>query len=79
MDAAKYWACRSGPRRRWTAFLRQLARRGLRGVKLVISDAHEGIKTAISKVLHATWQRCVVAAFVGTAFVQEDAEAASKQ
>jgi len=30
--------------RRWTAFVRKLARRGLRGVKLVISDAHEGIK-----------------------------------
>jgi len=40
----------------WTAFLRKLARRGLRGVKLVISDAHEGIKAAIAKVLHATWQ-----------------------
>src|SRR5215468_8325252 len=44
----------------WTAFLRKLARRGLRGVKLVISDAHEGIKAAISKVLNATWQRCRV-------------------
>lgn len=44
----------------WTAFLRKLARRGLRGVKLVISDAHEGIKAAVSKVLHATWQRCRV-------------------
>jgi putative transposase len=81
----------------WTEFLRKLARRGLRGVKLVISDAHEGIKAAVAKVLHATWQRCrvhfmrnvlahagrqgrrVVAAFIGTAFVQEDAEAASKQ
>jgi putative transposase len=42
----------------WTAFLRKLARRGLRGVKLVISDAHEGLKAAISKVLSATWQRC---------------------
>ena len=81
----------------WTDFLRKLARRGLRGVKLVISDAHEGIKAAIAKVLHATWQRCrvhfmrnvlayagrqgrrVVAAFIGTAFVQDDAEAASKQ
>ena len=81
----------------WTAFLRKLARRGLRGVKLVISDAHEGIKTAISKVLHASWQRCrvhfmrnalahagrngrrVVAAFIGTAFVQEDADAARMQ
>lgn len=44
----------------WTAFLRKLARRGLRGVKLVISDAQEGLKAAISKVLSATWQRCRV-------------------
>jgi putative transposase len=44
----------------WTAFLRKLARRGLRGVKLVISDAHEGIKAAVSKLLHASWQRCRV-------------------
>ena len=44
----------------WTAFLRKLARRGLRGVKLVISDAHEGIKASVSKVLRATWQRCRV-------------------
>jgi len=44
----------------WTAFLRQLTRRGLRGVKLVISDAHEGLKAAASKVLKATWQRCRV-------------------
>src|ERR687898_1462176 len=44
----------------WTAFLRKLARRGLRGVKLVISDAHEGIKAAVSKVLRASWQRCRV-------------------
>jgi transposase-like protein len=44
----------------WTAFLRKLARRGLRGVKLVISDAHEGIKAAVAKVLCATWQRCRV-------------------
>jgi transposase-like protein len=43
-----------------TEFLRKLARRGLRGVKLVISDAHEGIKAAIAKVLHASWQRCRV-------------------
>ena len=81
----------------WTEFLRKLARRGLRGVKLVISDAHEGIKGAVAKVLHGSWQRCrvhfmrnalahagrqgrrVVAAFIGTAFVQDDAEAASKQ
>jgi putative transposase len=81
----------------WTAFLRKLARRGLRGVKLVISDAHEGIKAAVAKVLRASWQRCrvhfmrnvlahagrqgrrVVAAFIGTAFVQDDAEAARTQ
>ena len=44
----------------WIEFLRKLTRRGLRGVKLVISDAHEGIKAAVSKVLCATWQRCRV-------------------
>lgn len=44
----------------WTDFLRGLARRGLRGVKLVISDAHEGIKAAVSRVFSATWQRCRV-------------------
>ncbi|WP_283193659.1 IS256 family transposase [Rhizobium sp. AN80A] len=44
----------------WTEFLRKLTRRGLRGVKLVISDAHEGIKAAVSKVLCASWQRCRV-------------------
>ena len=44
----------------WTDFLRSLARRGLRGVKLVISDAHEGIKAAVSRVFCATWQRCRV-------------------
>jgi putative transposase len=44
----------------WVEFLRSLARRGLRGTKLVISDAHEGLKAAITKVLSATWQRCRV-------------------
>jgi putative transposase len=44
----------------WKDFLRKLARRGLRGVKLVISDSHEGIKAAVSKVFTATWQRCRV-------------------
>src|SRR5690348_5983202 len=44
----------------WLDFLRKLARRGLRGVKLVVSDAHEGLKAAITKVLNATWQRCRV-------------------
>ncbi|TRL37338.1 IS256 family transposase, partial [Rhizobium straminoryzae] len=41
----------------WTEFLRKLTRRGLRGVKLAVSNAHEGIKAAVSKVLSATWQR----------------------
>ena len=44
----------------WSGFLRSLMRRGLRGVKLVISDAHEGIKAAVAKVMKATWQRCRV-------------------
>jgi len=44
----------------WTEFLRRLSRRGLRGVKLGVSDAHEGIKAAVSRVLSATWQRCRV-------------------
>ena len=81
----------------WTQFLRSLARRGLRGVKLVTSDAHEGIKAAVAKVMSCTWQRCrvhfmrnllahagrsgraMVSAFVGTAFAQDDAEAAKVQ
>ena len=44
----------------WIEFLRQLARRGLRGVKLVISDAHEGLKAAVAKLLHCSWQCCRV-------------------
>ena len=44
----------------WAKFLRKLRRRGLRGVKLVISDAHEGIKAAVAKLMNATWQRCRV-------------------
>lgn len=44
----------------WTEFLRSLSRRGLRGVKLVISDSHVGLKAAIAKVFKATWQRCRV-------------------
>jgi transposase-like protein len=81
----------------WTEFLRKLKRRGLSGVKLVISDAHEGIKAAVGKVFRATWQRCrvhfmrnvlahagksgrrVVAAFIATAFAQDDADAAKAQ
>lgn len=81
----------------WTAFLRKLRQRGLRGVKLVISDAHDGLKAAVAKLLHASRQRCrvhfarnalahagknrrrVVAAFIATAFAQNDAEAARLQ
>ena len=44
----------------WTDFLRSLARRGLRGVKLVISDDHKGLKAAATHTLGATWQRCRV-------------------
>src|SRR5689334_4305022 len=44
----------------WSGFLKGLVKRGLRGVKLVVSDAHEGLKHAIAKVLGATWQRCRV-------------------
>jgi transposase-like protein len=44
----------------WTGFLRRLRGRGLHGVRLVISDAHEGLKTAIARVFNATWQRCRV-------------------
>jgi transposase-like protein len=45
----------------WLAFLRDLTARGLNGVKLVISDAHGGLKAAIGSVLQgASWQRCRV-------------------
>jgi transposase-like protein len=45
----------------WSEFLRSLVGRGLKGVQLVISDSHEGLKAAIGKVLSgATWQRCRV-------------------
>ena len=45
----------------WTAFLRSLKQRGLSGVRLVISDAHEGLRAAIRKTLQgSTWQRCRV-------------------
>ena len=45
----------------WRAFLRDLLARGLRGVQLVISDAHEGLRAAIPAVFNgATWQRCYV-------------------
>jgi putative transposase len=43
-----------------STFLKRLVKRGLTGVKLVISDAHEGLKHAIGRVLGSTWQRCRV-------------------
>ena len=44
----------------WATFLKGLMKRGLRGLRLVISDAHEGLKAAIQRVIGATWQRCRV-------------------
>ncbi len=44
----------------WTGFLRSLRARGVGGVRLVISDAHTGLKAAIARVFEATWQRCRV-------------------
>lgn len=42
----------------WTEFLRSLADRGLRGVKLVIADDHKGLRAAARRVFNATHQRC---------------------
>lgn len=44
----------------WSQFFKSLKERGLHGVKLVISDAHAGLKAAVSKVMKAEWQRCKV-------------------
>ena len=45
----------------WTRFLRSLVKRGLKGVRLVVSDAHEGLRASIAKVMSGTqWQRCRV-------------------
>jgi putative transposase len=44
----------------WTDFLRSLLARGLTGVQLVVSDAHEGLKQAIARLLRCPWQRCTV-------------------
>jgi transposase-like protein len=44
----------------WRSFLRDLVKRGLTGVQLVISDAHAGLKKAIAQVLGCPWQRCTV-------------------
>jgi transposase-like protein len=44
----------------WVAFLRSLRERGLTGVRLCVSDSHEGLKSAIARVLACPWQRCTV-------------------
>src|ERR1700738_2405197 len=44
----------------WSTFLKGLIKRGLKSVKLVNSDAHDGLRHAITRVLGATWQRCRV-------------------
>jgi putative transposase len=44
----------------WREFLRSLVARGLTGVELVVSDAHEGLKKAIARTLSCPWQRCTV-------------------
>ena len=44
----------------WVEFLRELRSRGLQGVQLAISDHHEGLKSAIARILDCPWQRCSV-------------------
>jgi putative transposase len=44
----------------WVEFLRGLVARGLSGVRLAISDEHQGLKAAIERVLACPWQRCTV-------------------
>ena len=44
----------------WTEFLFSLKARGLAGVRLCVSDAHQGLKAAIARVLGCRWQRCTV-------------------
>jgi putative transposase len=50
----------SDPETFWATFRKQLVKRGLKGVKLVVSDAHEGLKHAIGRALGSAWQRCRV-------------------
>ena len=44
----------------WVELLRELKARGLKGVRLAISDEHQGLKAAIARVLACPWQRCTV-------------------
>ena len=82
----------------WAPFLPKLVRRGLRGIKLVVCDAHAGVKATVRKgrqhrlaalprALHAKHTLAhagesrprVVAAFIATAFAQDDAETTTAQ
>src|SRR5918996_1242641 len=65
MDGQRHvLGCETGPSEDhvfWTRFLRDLVKPGLKGVKLVISDSHEGLRQAVAKVFPgASWQRCRV-------------------
>jgi transposase-like protein len=56
-----YWVAPTENEAYWSDFLQDLRQRGLDGVKLVISDAHEGLRAAIrQKLPGAKWQRCKV-------------------
>ena len=67
----------------WEEFLRRLVARGLKGVRLVISDAHEGLKAALKKILTGSaWQRCrvhFISSIIRTIFAQNDQESAREQ
>src|ERR1700693_6662555 len=58
--SSAWTSARSSPRRSWVEFLRSLRARGLQGVRLAVSDQHEGLKHAIERVLACPWQRCTV-------------------
>jgi putative transposase len=64
----------------WTAFLRSLVKRGLRGVRLVISDAHEGLKPISGVLSGSSWQRCRVhfmRNLLATVYLGRDAQGAA--
>jgi len=58
--AAVHWTPAYSALPFWREFLRSLKARGLNGLKLVIPDAHTGLKAAIRRVFDASWQRCRV-------------------